>query len=78
VFSTDCTLFLWQFRYFPDNMNTSPSFSNRYKESTRMHVSRVPTGVLIVQLTVAVLIAGSIRLSAQDQPSKKSTRHETR
>lgn len=37
-----------------------------------MHVSRVPTGVLIVQLTVAVLIAGSIRLSAQDQPSKKA------
>ena len=53
-------------------MNTRPSFSSRYNDPTHMHFSRVSNVSLILQLVVAMLITGSIRLSAQEQPARKA------
>ena len=53
-------------------MNTRPSFSSRYNDPTHMHFSRVPNVSLILRLVVAMLISGSIHLSAQEQPARKA------
>jgi hypothetical protein len=55
---------LWHFPYFPDNMNTPRSFSNRQHETTRMAALRNPLSARFEQLIAVALIAALLALGA--------------